>query len=135
MTKLEKDNIRKQKNTATAKKWKEDNKEHSDAYHENYREVNREIARAKGKAKTAANNLNYHVVYALPNAYNDERVYCGMTQNTYNRMRGHQSSGRNTKGWFILDICGTAEDARIIEASYHAKGYAGKQGYNKSNKI
>ena len=47
-------------------------------------------------------------------------------------MINHKSEGRNTEGWFILDVVKTKEEALDIEKSYHEQGYKGAKGwYNK----
>ena len=121
---------------AYQKGYRDANKEDLKDYYKKYRANNKSIIDNRSKEYTEATNLGYYIIYALPNAYNDERVYCGMTQNSYKRMISHKHSGRNTEGWFVLDVCQTKQEALLIEASYHDKGYAGKKtGRTKLNQI
>ena len=120
-----------------SKAYYQDNKERIKSYAKKYRDKNRdkikaykdsrkEITKVYNRMSKQSKKLGYYVVYALPNYNNDDSVYCGFTQNTYSRMIKHRSKGLNTKNWFVLDVCKTELDARILEREYHIKGYEGK---------
>lgn len=65
----------------------------------------------------------YYYVYYLPN-----ENYVGMTVNVFGRKRDHKNRGMNVDGFKILSKCTSKSEARILECSYHQKGYNGKTG-------
>ena len=61
-------------------------------------------------------------VYCLP-----KENYVGMTTQLKKRLRNHiNDNGRNTTGVYVLGKYATKKEALAIEASYHAKGYLGR---------
>ena len=105
----------------------EANKDKKKAYYE----ANKESISITKRGYYDSKKLDNIIVYALPNynKYGYEK-YCGITDSPSSRMRNHKSNGNNTQGWIILGEFETREEALIVEASYHAKGYAGKKGFN-----
>ena len=72
-------------------------------------------------------DLGYWVVYLIHNFDGLNNIYCGMTQNIYNRMRQHKCIGRlNTDKYELIKQCETLEDALEFEAYMHEQGYHGK---------
>lgn len=66
-----------------------------------------------------------HYVYYLP-----EEHYVGVTSqvNPYCRINKHQFLGFNVKGWTILNVFETREEARHLENMFHS--YMGCNGIN-----
>lgn len=93
-------------NRVNAKIWYQDNK-------------------VKLKADRESMNLNYYIVYCLPNFNNDNKAYAGITNQPSVRMRSHKSLGKNIEGWFILGVLENKIKARQLEIEYHNKGYSG----------
>lgn len=149
----------KEKVYAANKAWREDNREHVNAHAKSYRinnldkfaktrkkyydsntdkvqarnkawrESNPDWEKEYGKAFHEKNKLPYHIVYALPHVQNDERAYCGVTDNPHNRMHVHRHDGNNTEGWFILGVFKDRGEALIAESEYHEQGYIGNGGW------
>lgn len=117
----------------------EANKDKKKAYYEankdsrkEYLKANSESIAVKHKERREAKKSNLFIVYSLPN-YNKNGYdkYCGITNSPKARMSHHKFNNNNTQGWIILGEFETREEALIVEASYHAKGYAGKKGFDK----
>ena len=125
----------------SSKAYGQANKEAIAIYRKAYNEANKDKAKTryqdnresiliKQKTYEESYRLTHHIVYCLP--YYDQHgymAYAGVTSNPYKRMKRHKQVGNNTEDWFILQICETRKEALKIEAEYHKKGYAGKQGY------
>tara|TARA_R110000796_G_scaffold214939_2_gene330969 strand:+ start:75 stop:665 length:591 start_codon:yes stop_codon:yes gene_type:complete len=112
------------------KAYSESNKEAIAIKKKAYAEANKEKIAIRMKTYYEAQRLTHHIVYCLP--YYDQHghmAYAGVTDNPTWRMISHNSSGKNTDDWFILQVCNTREEALRVEAEYHSKGYAGKSGF------
>tara|TARA_R110000796_G_scaffold68451_3_gene156821 strand:- start:1258 stop:1710 length:453 start_codon:yes stop_codon:yes gene_type:complete len=109
-------------------------KEETKAYGKVYYNIpaNKAAKKASDKAYYEAKKLPYHIVYALPDFRNDERAYCGVTDNPHYRMARHKQQGNNTQGWFILGVFVDREEALIAEDKYHEQGYCGAKHWEKS---
>mgnify|MGYP003651261529 CR=1 FL=1 len=90
-----------------------------------YYKANKDKVKLYQKSWHNSNKLSYYIVYALPNYRNNNKVYCGMTQNPYRRMIKHNQDNNNTEGWFILDVCKTKREALNLERAYHNSSYKG----------
>ena len=130
---------------ACRKAWCEANKEASQVYRDANKDRKKAWDRAHVEETKAYNNIRnesyrlpYHIVYALPDFRNDERAYCGVTNQPETRMYVHENSGNNTEGWFILGVFMDRDEAETAEALYHVQGYCGAKGweaeYNKQTK-
>jgi predicted GIY-YIG superfamily endonuclease len=74
-------------------------------------------------------DLGYWVVYLIHNFDGLGNIYCGQTQNIYNRMKHHKCIGRlNTDKHELIKQCKTRRDALDFEAYMHEQGYHGKSG-------
>ena len=72
----------------------------------------------------------FYYVYLLPD-YN----YVGYTCNLYRRLNEHKHiMKRNTENYQVLAKCASESDALVIEAKYHADGYAGDARIRNKNK-
>ena len=100
-------------------------------YDRQYRLKNLEKRRLQNKIVKDSKILRYYVIYCLPNVLNDDRAYVGMTKNPTDRMQTHKKVGRNTDGWFLLDIAETKTEAKKIEKQYHSQGYVGSYGWQR----
>lgn len=117
----------KKKFSVYAKDWKENNKDKYSDYQKDWYRNNREELKRKEENKS----LSHYVIYCLPNEDN----YAGKTNNPHRRMIQHKSNGRNTEGWFILEVVKDNEDAFIVERKYHNLGYSGINNNYKKNRI
>ena len=94
------------------KAWRLANKEKANAYGRMHNEIYREIEKD-----------GLFTVYYLP-----KENYVGMTTSLCQRLRAHKSvnHNRDITGYKILGKYATKEEAVEVEASYHAKGYLGR---------
>ena len=90
--------------------------------------LDKELQRARQKRYKDSLTLDYYIVYALPNEH-----YCGVTNQPTLRMRYHNTRGKSTDDWFILDVCHSLAHARLIEREHHNNGWNGKQGHKHFN--
>jgi len=74
----------------------------------------------------------WFTVYCLP-----EENYVGMTTSLYQRLRAHKSvnHNRNIEGAYVLGKYKTKREALDAEASYHAKGFKGTNGFKKGHQL
>ena len=111
------------------KLFQEQNKEEVLEYRKTYYKANREKLRAQQRERYEAAKLPYTIVYVLPHVQDDERAYCGVTNQPEYRMNTHKANGNNTKGWFILGVFKDRGEALIAESEYHEQGYIGNGGW------
>tara|TARA_R110002124_G_scaffold203819_1_gene370234 strand:- start:233 stop:589 length:357 start_codon:yes stop_codon:yes gene_type:complete len=106
-------------------------------YDKAYREANRDkqlAYRLANKEKAAAYDKIHNKIYREAQKDGLFTVYClpkenyvGITDNLHRRLINHKSnSNRNTTDAYILGKYATRKEALTIEASYHAKGYLGR---------
>ena len=104
------------------RKYRESNKAKAKAYQKIYRENNKEKAAAYqanyAKEYRESQKDGLFTVYCLP-----EENYVGMTTSLQLRLSKHS---RDTTGAYVLGKYATKREALDIEASYHAKGYLGR---------
>ena len=118
----------KERDSITKKAYYQANKERILEARRIYRANNQDKIKAKAKEYRDANSkilykkrvLDYFVVYGLMDGY------VGMTNSPYHRMSQHKYKGKDTEDWFILGVCPTEKDARLLERQYHDKGYSGR---------
>ena len=112
-------------------------KEERKEYQRKYRKANIEKQKAYDKAYNAANSgkravqkkawMNnkkdgFYSVYLLP-----KEKYVGQTNNFYRRLSEHKNrSDRDITDAKVLGKYATKKEALAVEASYHAKGYLGR---------
>ena len=116
----------KEKVRADSKAWRLANKEKAADYQREYVAKNAEklAVRAKeyGENYRESKKDGFFSVYLLP-----EENYVGMTTCFHRRLHSHKSENkRNTEGAYILSKHETKKEAVEVEASYHAKGYLGR---------
>ena len=95
-------------------------KEKKAAYDKEYQKKNKEKIAAKKKARYESKKDEFFTVYYLVN-----ENYVGQTFNLYWRLSKHKSLGRDTSNVQIIGKYKTREQAKEVEASYHARGYLG----------
>ena len=108
------------------KAWRLANKEKAAAYQKEYVAKNPEkiykIKSKYGKKYRESKKDGLFTVYLLP-----KENYVGMSSSLHVRLRNHTSKhNRNITGYKILGKYATKKEALEIEASYHAKGYLGR---------
>jgi len=108
------------------RKYRESNKAKAKAYQKIYRENNKEKAAAYqanyAKEYRESQKDGLFTVYCLP-----EENYVGMTTWLRQRITMHRTeNNRNVKGVYVLGKYATKRESLDIEASYHAKGYLGR---------
>lgn len=104
------------RNKDKAKAYREANKEKRKQYRKEYLEKNREVL-AEGRREK---NADYWTIYCLSNNY------VGVTVNIKRRLQEHKQKGRDISNYTILDTVSTEQEALLLEAQYHSKGYLGK---------
>ena len=116
---------KKEKKAAYDKKWweanREKNKEKLNAYAKAHYEANKEKLNTQRKALYESQKDGLFTVYLL---VNDN--YVGQTNNLHNRLKAHKNTHRrNISNVQIIGKYKTREQAKEIEAGYHARGYSG----------
>ena len=102
-------------------KWNQDNKEKVKANNKRFHEAN------PGYVAPSAVNLGYWVVYLIHNFDGLNNIYCGQSQNIYERMKTHRSLGKlNTETHEILEKFDNVDEALGFELTLHLAGYHGK---------
>ena len=100
-------------------------KEEKREYHRKYREVNKDTRnRSECKKRYRESQKDgLFTVYLLP-----EEKYVGITTSLKARLTKHRSAkyNRNTTDAKVLGKYATKKEALTVEASYHAKGYLGR---------
>jgi hypothetical protein len=103
-----------------SKKYNAKNKEKLNAQMKVWTENNKEKKAAIDKAYQEAKKDGLFTVYLLAN-----EDYVGQTNCLWNRLYDHKSKGRDTSNVQIIGKYKTREQAKEIEAGYHARGYLG----------
>ena len=104
------------------RKYRAKNRESINASQRKYDAANKERKVAYDKAYREAQKDGLFTVYLLP-----KENYVGITDNLHRRLINHKSnSNRNTTDAYILGKYATRKEALAVEASYHAKGYLGR---------
>jgi len=117
---------RKEISRLRSKAWRLANKEKAADYQREYIAKNAEKVYEKqskyGKKYRESRKDGVFSVYLLP-----EENYVGMTTCFHRRLINHKNTqNRNTEGAYILSKHETKREAVEVEASYHAKGYLGR---------
>ncbi len=96
-------------------------KEKKAAYDKKRNEEEKEKLSAQNKARYKAKKDGLYTVYYLIN-----EDYVGQTSNLWNRLKAHKNDkGRDVSNVHIIGKYKTREQAKEIEAGYHARGYSG----------
>ncbi len=107
----------KEKRLAQNKAWKEKNKE----YIKNYYQANKEKQTDQVKAYFESKKDGLFTVYLLVN-----EDYVGQTNCLWKRLISHRNKNdRDTSNVQIIGKYKTREQAKEVEAGYHARGYLG----------
>ncbi len=125
---------KKEAKKAYAKAYYNANKEKAAAYYKKYNSNldNKAKRSAQAKEYVEAQKDGLFTVYCLP-----EENYVGMTTSLYQRLRAHKSvnHNRNIEGAYVLGKYKTKREALDAEASYHAKGFKGTNGFKKGHQL
>ena len=114
--------LSKEEKRSYRKKWRENNIEKVRASSKKWRDNNKDKIREDNLRHKGKGKLDFYIVYGLMCGY------VGKTNNPYKRMSVHKYSGRDTEGWFILNIVKTSREALDLEGEYHRKGHSGHNG-------
>ena len=105
-----------------AKAWYLANKEKQTAYSKAYNAANSEKRAVQKKAWMNNKKDGFYSVYLLP-----KENYVGQTNNFYRRLSEHRHRcDRDVTDAEVLGKYATKKEALAVEASYHAKGYLGR---------
>jgi len=125
------DHNNKDKKSAYDEVYRKENKGKISEYQSNYYGRNEDALKEYSRNYHNSKKMGYYIIYCLPNFDNTNDAYCGITQNYTKRMHQHKFNGKNTEGWFVLDVVRTEKEALSIERNYHDNGYKGKHKYKK----
>jgi hypothetical protein len=96
--------------------WRIANKEKKKEYDRIYNLINKE----RHKEIYESNKLDHYVVYLLP-----KENYVGITNQPKERMYRHNSKGKDTDNWIVLETAINKKEALVLERLYHKQGYLG----------
>ena len=136
MTTEQKTELRKEKARARAKAWGLANPEKVKAKNKAWNSANPDKRKALSKAHVKSKELDYYMIYCIPNHDGLDSNYVGVTSNPYNRMKDHKHLGKfNTEEYIELDRADTRAEAEELEAQYHDRGYDGAYGWESKKTI
>lgn len=116
-----------------AKKYYTANKEKAAAYYKKYNSNldNKAKAIARNKANIESLKDGLFTVYCLP-----KENYVGMTTCLHRRFLNHKNNhNRNIEGAYVLGKYPTKREALDAEASFHAIGFNGTNGFKKGHQL